>query len=68
MHATRAQEIRRVIEQLRYAADDRLREGQLEASRLRGLADDLERREAIRMDMEMQPIGDLFPGGICGGF
>ena len=66
---TRAEDLQRTIQQLEQLADDRLKEGQAEASRLRSLADDLARRESIRIEAEQQSRNPAFePGGICGGF
>ena len=66
---TRSEDLQRTIQQLEQLADDRLKEGQAEASRLRSLADDLARRESIRIDQEQQSRNPAFePGGICGGF
>ena len=66
---TRSEDLQRTIAQLEQLADDRLKEGQAEASRLRSLADDLARRESIRIEQEKQERHPSFElGGICGGF
>jgi len=65
---SRAEDLQRTIQQLEQLADDRLKEGQAEASRLRSLADDLARRESIRINQEHEVRNPAFEfGGICGG-
>lgn len=65
MESERAREVQRMVEQLESLAEERILQGQADASRLRSLADDMARREAIRIERESASAFRV--GGIFGG-